>query len=76
MEVSGQLHAPARERTMVPTGKEAVWVPEPFWTWWLWEKFPAVKLKLSLGILFNWAPRQEGVLGSGGIAPLILRPRY
>jgi uncharacterized protein (DUF3820 family) len=53
MEVSGQLHAPARERTMVPTGKEAVWVPEPFWTWWLREKFPAVKLKLSLGILFN-----------------------
>jgi hypothetical protein len=29
-----------------------------------------VKVKLSL--CFNWAPRHEGVLGSGGIAPPIL----
>jgi hypothetical protein len=30
-----------------------------------------VKVKLSLGFLF-WAPRHEGVLGSGSIAPRIL----
>jgi hypothetical protein len=23
-------------------------------------------------LYFNWAPRHEGVLGNGGIAPLIL----
>jgi hypothetical protein len=27
-------------------------------------------------VLFNWAPRHEGVLGSGGIAPFILWPRH
>jgi hypothetical protein len=34
----------------------------------------AVKVKLSL--CFDWAPRHEGVLGGGGIAPLILWPRH
>jgi len=33
-----------------------------------------VKVKLSLS--FNLAPRHGGALGSGGIAPLILRPRH
>jgi hypothetical protein len=31
-----------------------------------------VKVKLSLCFFLNWAPRHEGVLGSGGIAPCIL----
>jgi len=26
--------------------------------------------------VFNWAPRNEGVLGSGGIAPRIVLPRH
>jgi hypothetical protein len=31
-----------------------------------------VKVKVKLSLCFNWAPRNEGVLGSGGIAPCIL----
>jgi len=31
-----------------------------------------VKVKLKLSLCFNWAPRHEGVLGSGCIAPLII----
>jgi hypothetical protein len=34
------------------------------------ERIGKVKVKLSL--CFDWAPRHEGVLGSGGIAPRIL----
>jgi hypothetical protein len=34
------------------------------------------KVKLSMCFFFNWAPRHEGVLESGGIAPLILWPRH
>jgi hypothetical protein len=34
------------------------------------------KLKVKLSLCFNWAPRHEGVLGSGGIASLILWPRH
>jgi hypothetical protein len=45
MEVSGQLHAPAAlppgKETLVPTGQEAGWAPEPFWTRWCRDKFPA-----------------------------------
>jgi hypothetical protein len=40
MEVSGQLQAPAA----LPPGKEpleAGWAPEPVWTQWWREKFPA-----------------------------------
>jgi hypothetical protein len=33
MEVSGQLHAlPAGKEPLEPTGQEAGWAPEPFWT--------------------------------------------
>jgi hypothetical protein len=32
----------------------------------------AVKGKGNVSLCFNWAPRHEGVLGIGGIAPLIL----
>jgi hypothetical protein len=31
-----------------------------------------VKVKLKLSLFFNRAPRNEGVLGSGGITPRIL----
>jgi hypothetical protein len=31
-----------------------------------------VKVNVKLSLCFNKAPRHEGVLGSGGIAPLIL----
>jgi hypothetical protein len=45
MEVSGQLHAPAAfppgKEPLVPSGEEAGWAPEPFWTRWFREKFPA-----------------------------------
>jgi hypothetical protein len=45
MEVSGQLHAPAallpEEEPPVPIGYEAGWAPEPIWTRWWREKFPA-----------------------------------
>jgi hypothetical protein len=45
MEVSGQLHAPAAlppgQEPLVPIGQEAGWAPEPFWTRWWKEKFPA-----------------------------------
>jgi hypothetical protein len=38
MEVSGQFHAPAAlppgKEPLVPTGEEAGWAPEPFWTRW------------------------------------------
>jgi len=32
------------------------------------------KVKVRLSRCFNWAPRHGGLLGSGGIAPLILWP--
>jgi len=45
MEVSGQFHAraalPPEKEPLVPTGQEAGWAPEPVWTRWLREKFPA-----------------------------------
>jgi hypothetical protein len=31
-----------------------------------------MKVKVKLSLCFNWAPRHEGVLGSGGIDPRIL----
>jgi hypothetical protein len=34
-----------------------------------------VMLKVKLSLCFDWAPRHESVLGSGGIAPRILWPR-
>jgi hypothetical protein len=37
MEVSGQRRAPAA----LPPGKEAGWAPEPVWTLWRREKYPA-----------------------------------
>jgi hypothetical protein len=43
MDVSGQLHDPAAlppgKDPLVPTGQEAGWAPEPFWTRWFREKF-------------------------------------
>jgi hypothetical protein len=52
MEVSGQLQAPAAlppgKEPPVPFGEEAGWAPEPVWTQWWREKFPA-----PAG---NWAP--------------------
>jgi hypothetical protein len=33
-------------------------------------------IMVKLSLCFNWAPRHEGVLGSGCIAPLILWPRH
>jgi hypothetical protein len=33
---------------------------------------PTIKFKARLSLCFNWAPRHDGVLGSGGIAPRIL----
>jgi hypothetical protein len=45
MEVSGRLHTPAillpGKEPLVPTGQEVRWAPEPFWTRWWREKFPA-----------------------------------
>jgi hypothetical protein len=45
MEVSGQLHAPADlppgKEPLVPVTYEVGWAPEPFWTQWWREKFPA-----------------------------------
>jgi hypothetical protein len=35
------------------------------------EKQVKVKVKVKLSLCFNLASRHEGVLGSGGIAPLI-----
>jgi hypothetical protein len=35
-----------------------------------------MKVKVKLSLCFNWAPCHEGVLGSGGIAPLILWPQH
>jgi hypothetical protein len=35
-----------------------------------------IKVKVKLSLCFNWAPHHEDVLGSGGIAPLILWPRH
>jgi hypothetical protein len=40
MEVSGQPHAPAA-LPPVPIREEAEWAPEPVWTRWWREKFPA-----------------------------------
>jgi hypothetical protein len=34
------------------------------------------RILIKLSLCFNWAPRHEEVLGSGGIAPLILWPRH
>jgi len=31
-----------------------------------------VRVKVKLSLCFNWAPRHEGVLGSGDTAPRIL----
>jgi hypothetical protein len=36
----------------------------------------STQVKVKLSLRFNWAPRHEGVLGSGGIAPLIPWPRH
>jgi hypothetical protein len=45
MEVSGQLHVPASlppgKEPLVPIGYEVGWAPEPVWTQWGREKFPA-----------------------------------
>jgi hypothetical protein len=45
MELSGQLLAPAalspEKEPLVPIGWEAGWAPEPVWTRWWREKFPA-----------------------------------
>jgi hypothetical protein len=45
MEVSGQFHAPTaftpRERAPLFILQEAELVPEPVWTWWWGENFPA-----------------------------------
>jgi hypothetical protein len=53
MEVSGQLHDPAalppEKEPLVPIGKEAGWAPEPFWTRWWREKFPAPAGNQTLG---------------------------
>jgi hypothetical protein len=38
--------------------------------------FPSCKVKVKLSLCSPWAPRHEGVLGSGGTAPPILRPRH
>jgi hypothetical protein len=35
---------------------------------------PKVKVKVKSSLYFNWAPRHEGVLESGGTAPRILDP--
>jgi hypothetical protein len=35
-----------------------------------------VKVKVKLSLCFNGTPRHGGVLGSGGLAPRILCPRY
>jgi hypothetical protein len=43
--MSGQLHAPAAlppgKEHLVPIGYGAGWAPEPVWTLWWREKFPA-----------------------------------
>jgi hypothetical protein len=45
MELSGQLHDPAAllpdKEPPVSTRQEAGWAPEPVWTQWRREKFPA-----------------------------------
>jgi hypothetical protein len=45
MEVNGQLHVPAdlppRIVPLISIGWETVWGPEPVWTPWWREKFPA-----------------------------------
>jgi hypothetical protein len=41
---AGQLHAPANllpRKEPLPVGCEVGWAPEPVWTWWRSEKFPA-----------------------------------
>jgi hypothetical protein len=51
MEVIGQLHAPAPlppgKEPPVHIGEESGWAPEPFWTRWWREKFPAPPPKES-----------------------------
>jgi hypothetical protein len=37
-----------------------------------WPAQYPLKVKVNLSMCFNWAPRYEGLLGSGGIAPRIL----
>jgi hypothetical protein len=39
-------------------------------------KTTTLKVKTNLSLCFHWAPRHESVLGSGGIAPLILWPQH
>jgi hypothetical protein len=45
MEVTGKLHAPAAlppgKEPLVHIGSEARWAPEPVWTRWSREEFPA-----------------------------------
>jgi hypothetical protein len=41
------------------------------WRIGLWAKG-----KGEVPVLFNWAPRHEGLLGGGGIAPRIIWPRH
>jgi hypothetical protein len=45
MEMSGQLHAPVAlppgKEHLLPIRQGAGWAPEPFWTRWFLEKFPA-----------------------------------
>jgi hypothetical protein len=53
MEVSDQLHALAnlslREEPLVPSEREAGWVPEPVWTRWRREKNPRLCLGSNFG---------------------------
>jgi len=53
MEASGQFHTPAAllpgKEPLVAIVKEAVCAPEPFWTWWWREEFPALAGNLTLG---------------------------
>jgi hypothetical protein len=52
MMVSGQLYAPAAllqgKKLLVPIVYEAEWAPEPVWTRWRREKFPAPAGNLTL----------------------------
>jgi hypothetical protein len=63
MEVSGQFYAPAAlppgEETLVPTGKEGGWAPEPGRTWWWGENLPATRVFDE--IFSGCQPRQVSV---------------
>jgi hypothetical protein len=71
--------------TAVATWRSPQWIEHIFqmfslrfcmshWPWFSFNVDTKVKVKLTLH--FNWAPRHEDVLGSGGIAQLILWPRH